>query len=550
MNLDEFHLTFWINLHLLGLKQQSQASTSESETSIIINNVQRPNQADTPRPTMSFKPNLNQPQSFYFSPNLNRSFLNETEIQEIRNDDARKLKVYGPPMSLTKPLDSPIPGLSGPIAPDLFNIPQLLHQFGKQPQLNLNFPLSTLSQLPLNQLVALQQYQNYPNLQNLQNLQMFEALKMNKPKKSSLDSKKSSSSNNFDGKSNALSKSLHPIRANESVDPNKQQNVQPLLPCKIPASLSITLTNDDGEMPSRPMFNAINNSIEIVKLSGESGNDTNAKFPSPSSSSSSSSSVEKVWQAANKNANNQIKLLANQQNNQIDSTSSKPQSDKLNKTYQEKFLQSLKTSMGDIETLKSLKQQRLSQQLQPIRPNLSPIDLARKREAQKRRQQQDEKAAKVRKLQLPSASQQQQQQQPPKSSPTTQRPVPDLLNPKDDKKVSMSNSSSSTTAQTSTSQRTNAVVNNSKSNAEDRQSPTVSSNVSSSDKATTNVTVAVTQAKVQSTANEIPTSKYLPLQTSSMPIWANHCTADQMASHKALVENLTQNKKNSGTFVD
>lgn len=460
---------------------------------------------------MSYKPNLNQPPSFYFP--QNRSFLNETEIQEIRNDDARKLKVYGPPMSLPKPLDLPIPGLSAPISPDLFNMPILSHPYsaiGKPPQ--LNYPIAqTLSQT----LLALQQqYPNYPNLTPFKT----------KPKKSTVESKKPSTSNNFDAKSNALSKNLHPIDQSP-----KQQNVQSLLPCKIPPSLSITLTNDDGEMSSRPMFNHnINNSIEIVKLV-ESGNETNAqmaKFPSPSSSSSSSSSVEKLWQAANKNANNQMKQQ--QQNNQIDST------------YQQKFMQSLESG----KLLNSPKMQKPTQQLQSIRTNLNPID--RKREPQKRRPQPDEKNndAKQRKLQMPSIPQQQ------KSTPTTQRPVPDLLSPRDDKKVSVTNSSSSTSAQTSAS-RTNATAamapttNNSNSSSEDRRSPTVTSNVSSTDKATTNVTV---QAKVQPAANEIPTSKYLPLQTSSMPIWANHCTADQMASHKALVDKITQSKKNS--YVD
>lgn len=471
---------------------------------------------------MSFKPNLGQQQPFYFSSNLNRIFPNDTEIQEIRNDDTGT--VYGPAMSLAKSFESPIPGLSPSVTPDLFSFPQLFNQFSKQPQFSL--PLNTFPQL--NQLVALQQLHNLPLPP------LIDALKNSKPKKSNEGKKSSTSMNSFDGKMNSLPKSFHPI------DSPKSQNVQSLsllTTCKIPPSLSITLTNEESEAASRSLFNTKNsnvvNSIEIVKLPDESGNESNSKIPSPSPSSSGG---DKSWQTS-KNPNNQNKLSTNQQNNQIDSTS-----------FQEKFMQSLLVDKTG-EVLKNLKKLKPSQQLQPIRPNTNLNDeLMRKREAQKRRQQFEEKAAKFRRLQ-PNMSP--KPHKPIASNQTNfKRPVPELLVPKTDgdKKMTVSNSnSSSNTTQTSTS-RLNTLANNSKSSSEDRQSPTVSSNVS--DKTTANVTVAVAPAKVQSSASEMPTSKYLPLQTSSMPIWANHCTADQMASHKALVENLTQSKKNSGTFVD
>lgn len=231
----------------------------------------------------------------------------------------------------------------------------------------------------------------------------------------------------------------------------------------------------------------------------------------------------------NKNVNNQLKHLANQQNNQIDSTSSTSQMP----SYQEQYLQALSSlrERNDItgETFKSLN----------------------KHVAQKRSQQQlDERAAKMRKVQMATGSQlhlhQQQQKSQQKILPTTQRPVPDLLVPKDDRKMLVTNSGSSSSMQTPTSSK-NSLVNNSKSSSHhNRQSPSVS-NVSSTDKATTNVTVAVAQAKIQaSTANEA--SKYTPLQTSSTPIWKPHCTPEVMASHNALAQNLT--KKNSGTIVD
>lgn len=529
-----------------GLKQQSQPSTSESETSIIINNVQRPTQADTPRPPMSFKPSSSQQSPFFFTPNLNRSFLNETEIQEIRNDDAGKLKVYGPAMR---------------------------DNMHKSYEMSMNTPTELLmhnlfaaqlkqTQMPfgLNQLVAMQQMNSLEVLKNIKTKKLAAAPK--KPCTSDL-----------------LQNTLIPMRfAEQTAEPAKSQNVSMIFPqnlyssCKIPPSLSITLTNDDTETVSRSIFSTKNsnvvNSIEIVKLPDESGPESIAKFSTPaplslspalSSSSSSGSSSgsggdKNAWQI-NKSVNNQLKLLT-QQNNQIDSTLpiSQHALSPYSETYQAKFLQSLlenKTSEASKNPKKLIKPS-----TQPIRPNLnmSAEELARKREAQKRRQQIEEKAAKMRKLQpaTMSSSTQPTQTQTQKLSSVTQRPVPDLLIPKDDKKASttLTNSSGgSSSTQTTPIGSTKQLANNSKS--QDRQSPTVSSNNSSSDKTTANVTVAVAQAKMQSTAtNEIPTSKYLPLQTSSMPIWANHCTPDHQASHKALVENLTQSKKNSGTLID
>lgn len=204
-----------------------------------------------------------------------------------------------------------------------------------------------------------------------------------------------------------------------------------------------------------------------------------------------------------------MKLLASQQqNNQIDSTSL------VSDSYQEQFLQSLRAENASLKNQKKLKLQPPKQH--PIRPNDG-------QEAQKRKlQPADDKTAKVRKLQ-PNV--------PPKKASPTQRPVPDLLIPKDDLKLASSGSS-----QASPSNATN--------NKSDRQSPTVSSNVPSLDKANA-LTLAVAQAKVQ--PNEMAT-KFQPLQTSAKPIWAKHCTPDQMASHKALMENLAQSKKNS--FVD
>lgn len=447
---------------------------------------------------MSFKPNVNQQQPFYFSPN--RSFPNETEIQEIRNDVAGNLKVYGPSMGLPNSIESPIPNLSASVTTDVINAN--FHRIYKPP---INFSL-------LQNFVALHQLSSLP----------LDTSK-NKPKKQMVDAKKPSATVNFDAKTHALQKAFHPMRALDAVDSVKPKDVQSLLNyCRLPSSLSITLTNDESESISRSVFNTKNsnvvNSIEIVKLPDESGNELNAKFPSPSSSSSSSSSVEKARQS-NKNANNPMKLPgAVQQNNQNDSL--------VPPSYQEKFLQSLK---GDktAEPIKNLKKPKPPQPKQQLRPNIID-ELYRNQEAQKRKlQQNDDKAAKVRRLHQTITQQ--------KSSPTTQRPVPDLRTIDDDKKMLTSN-----TGQTQSSACTPNTLSNSKT-SKDRQSPTVSSNVSSSDKAALTLVAQ---------ASEMLASKYLPLQTSSMPIWMQTSTPDQMASHKVLEENLMQSKNNYGTYVD
>lgn len=453
-------------------------------------------------------------------------------------------------MSLAKPFETAAPNLMSPFGADILTLP-LLNRFNKHhPALN-SLPLTTF---PLNQLVALQQLNSMPLIDAFN--------KSNKPKKTSaLDAKKSGASSSFDAKSNALQKNFHPMRSSsgsaaaaaattvaaaaaamavaDSSELVKHQNVQTLLnSCRIPPSLSITLTNDDTEAISRSVFNTKNsnvvNSIEIVKLPDESSNESCSKFPSPSSSS------EKTWQP-NKNANNQMKLLAAaQQNNQIDSVSSMSPSSLLSESYQAKFLQSLLEKGDKIESLKSLKkpkpqqqqQQQQHQQKQPNRPTLNMIDeLNRNQDAQKRKLQpaDDKSAAKVRKLQQSSVPQQ-------KSSPTTQRPVPDLLVPKDDKLIPSPSSSTSGGGGGGQASSTKTIENNKTSHTE-RASSTAASNSNAS--------------KVQQASNEsMPSSKYMPLQTSSMPIWATHCTADQMASHRALAENLAQSKKNSGAYVD
>lgn len=534
----------------VGLKP----NTSESETSIIINNVQRPTQADTPRPSMSpstLKPNLGvQQPPYFFTPPLNRSFGGETEIQEIRNDDANI--VYGPAMSIPKPYETTMPNFAPPLVPGLA-APGLLALHFSQQLANAKL----LENAQLNMLeMAKQRY----------GMQSFALNKSNKPKK--LEPKRPGvpgAGGSLEAKSSALQKQFHPsarmIGADAQCDSKaKQQNVPHGF--RLPASTQIFATNEENEQSfSRSLYNKnsnVKNSIEIVKLPDETGNELNSKFPSATSSSStpspSSSSVDKSWQTNKTMANNQTKHLANQQNNQIDSTSTIAQlaaastSSNLDSSFQAKFIDSLQNPLKRVKTPPQ------SKAPQPIRSAFNMVDdIGRNQEAQKRKMQSQQAqpidetwpAAKSRKIQ-PAIPQQ-------RSSPTTQRPVPDLLNPKDDRKVTVSNSSSSSgganisgSSSSSSSQAqsssTNSLANNK--NAPDHKSPTVSLNAPG-------LMLAAKLQKVTKAASESSTAKYRPLETSSTPIWTNHCTIEHKASHKSMAETLSMvEKKNSSTFVD
>lgn len=539
--------------YLVGIKP----STSESETSIIINNVQRPNQADTPRPSMSFKTNHGggQPKPHYFSQQLNRNFLSETEIQEIRTDDASEV-VYGPAMSLSKQFESPLPTMCPPLVP-----PLLAWQ-----QLNRGQPILNMPQI--SQYLEMTQHR-HNNTMPISHSHIFN--KPNKPKKQS-DAKRPSTSSTLETKGNSLHKPFQRSIVDGQCDSAKLMQDHGI---RIPGSLTIyPMPNEENEQSSnRLVYNMKNanvqNSIEIVKITDESGgNETNFKFPSPSSSSPSPSSsstssftssaslgVDKSWQT-NKNAttttttNNQTKQITNQQNNQIDSTSKATTSSLLDSSFQAKFIASFQTSLKNAKTSSQSKPQ-------SNRPALTMDEFTRCQEAQKRKQQQqiDDKLAKVPKLQ--------QTVQQQRSLPTTQRPVPDLVIPKDERKVTVSNSSSSSSSNsggggTSTSNQqaqksssnTNQLANNK--STQDRQSPTVSSNpLSTEQQQAAALTLSVAQAKVQSVANDISKSQHLPLQTSTTPIWAKHCSPHHQASHQALLDCLTSTvKKNSGTFAD
>lgn len=458
---------------------------------------------------------------YFFSQSLNRNFLNETEIQEIRNDDAGKIKVYGPTMSLAKPFDAPLPGL--PTRPDLLLPAQMLSGYINQ---NLHYPLPAFAHV--NPII----YQQLNNLQHAMTNNMGAPKNLlnrnKKPAITSSGSSKNGSNSPAHGNSHhkpnaaAAAKSAQPLRSIDAKDSPK--NVQSLLTsCKIPPSLSITLTNDETESMSRSIFNNKNtnvvNSIEIVKLTDEAGGEPNARFATPVATSSPSN----LMQTIEKETTRTSSPAAVHANNHTD-------------TYQGIFLQSLNTSHDSpSDTLLKLKQKpKLGRP--PIHAsnpvNARPANAAttadKMGEAQKRKptDPDDKTDAKVRKLHRPL-----QPHRSPSSTSSSStasasavpRRVPDLIaGSRDEKRPAKPSTPTSDTA--------------SGSNAPDK--PAII------DKA---LALAVSQAKQP---NDMAAPKYQPLQTSSTPIWATLFTDEQNASHKALIDNLTQPKKNSSAFVD
>lgn len=235
---------------LFKVPESKELHKTETETSIIINNVQRPNQVDTPRPPMLIDPDISSRIFPMGLPNIRKHHLfNETEIKEIGHDDARKVKVYGPSMSTT-PLSNPM-------------------RTGKFPAFmqKLNKP----SELPKSMKIY---------KQPLDNLNL---LKKPKPRPSSsnpIDLKKLNSTGELEVTSSTINKgNITPKRPapEDDLPRNEQKNVQKFLESaniSIPKYLEVTLTNDDNDTSrTQSTFSQnktpVNNYIEILKLPDE-----------------------------------------------------------------------------------------------------------------------------------------------------------------------------------------------------------------------------------------------------------------------------------------
>lgn len=247
-----------------GSGKESNKS-AESETSIIINNVQRPNQADTPRP--SFNHNMS---PFFFPPKHHQLF-SETEIKEIRNDDAMKLKVYGPSMAS---YDSQTNAM--------LKTQHMKNVTGSKRSYNLS---NQNEPLQMNAPAFLPYHHPHNNQEVPKNKKPKIGVSGNSGSGSSsspgpIDMKKRLNST---GELEVITSSSSSSKSNAT--PKRQSepsndSVHTLLHnCNItlPSSLSVTLTNDEIES-NRSFFNQkktpVNNSIEIVKLPDESSSPT------------------------------------------------------------------------------------------------------------------------------------------------------------------------------------------------------------------------------------------------------------------------------------
>lgn len=478
--------------------------------------MQRPNQADTPRPSMQTFKTPQPAQPLYIS-NLNRAFSNETEIHEIRSDDAGKVKVYGPTMGTNRTFESSIQNLTAP-ANELSGFP-LLHPYDSNSIL-YNLAMGALKQRNLHQ-------------------RTWELGGSNSPKL------------------NIPSNALPMLNSRDSFDSTIHPNVQTFLPnCKIPSSLEVTLMNDETESFNRSIFNNKNsnvvNSIEIVKLPDESGGEVNARFSSAIATSSPSNLIQTIEKES---ARTNSPVAINLSNNHKSSPSLQPMNHL--PSYQAEFIHML--GEGGNKVAKKSKPIKLNRPIQPQKTPTAvenvddPTKEVQKRKLQLTNANDGSAPSKVRKIQ-------DRQLLPSKSSPTTQRPIPDLVMAKDEKRIisseTIKNSTSACTSSTNTISSTNKTISASnnplatqattKKVSPERKTQNLVTNATILDQAIANAIVRE-QAKVN---NDTGTpGKYLPF-TSPTPFWQNHSTPDQMASHNALVENLSQNKKNSGTIVD
>lgn len=501
---------------------------SETESSIIINNVQRPNQADTPRPPMTFNPALTQHffpggsashNSFSMKNNRKHNLFSETEIKEIRNDDAMKVKVYGPSMSSHEATSSsPRPGTS-------MNLHKMsASQSKSSPTLKQYSPSHAIHE-------------------------MMRKTKSAKQSNHSIDMKKLNSTGELEvisSNSNSPSAKRIAIDASEDV-PMNEQNVQTLLHSsniKFPPSLSITLTNDEiDSSPSRANFIQKKNFIEILKL------------PDESPSSSEQSRYAKSMTSSSPNREHSSSPIAiNLVNNRPSSTPSSSNASKSNSSpaslpspsvampgtsglskqnsFQAKYMQSLKPKK---KIPKMTRSPMLSHS--PGVLAMEPLPLLMARSPQKRKPNFHDRFPKK----IPARS-------PAERLAPTSVEIPYL-------DFTTKNAMDFLALQQMKAQL--AMPNNNKSIMDIHTTSAALASVT----AASLYAAAVASANAKSQAansqsgrdNNVPggsgigdssdaqKAKYLPVPTSSKPFWAEHFTQSQKAAHESLAEKLKKN---------
>lgn len=303
---------------------------------MVINNVKRPSQSDTPRPHTAAKvprpnPTISMPKKLpnilpkpstemppppppsSSSPLVNMLRNPDTEIKQIKNDGTNKdIKVYGPAMDKPKPIKpagsaSPayIPSFPSPpvkqyhvggVAGGYLNYalmnshkrstaepPQGMRSPAYQPQSSPSYSPNSPQFSPSYNIPTSPQYKYMNSPAHMSNY--FQGSSF--PKSPKPDSKRKAQ----DQQQQPTFKRPNPKKldpqASTPAQPEKQKNVQSLLDsCNIsfPSSLSITLHEQNDPASTNPLFNPkrnspVNNYIEIVKLPDMPAIEDNKKPP-------------------------------------------------------------------------------------------------------------------------------------------------------------------------------------------------------------------------------------------------------------------------------
>lgn len=368
---------------------------------LIVNNIQRPNQSDTPRPSSSkgrsqqsvpkklptILPKPSPP--IAPKPIMPKPFLqpiipiatilrnSDTEIKQIKNDGSNKdIKVYGPAME--KPTNKTSNGSASPAyIPSFSNGPikanngylnyALMNSHkrsNEQPPLGMRSPASYVgtqnspSYSPNSPQYSpsynIPTYPQYKYMKSPAHVANYFQGPVPKPA-----SQVKSETNDSKRKPEQL-KRAHATTETADTPPEKQKKVQSLLDsCKIsfPSSLSITLHEQNDPASINPLFNPmrkspVNNYIEIVKLPDVSvvPDDKKSSPPPPArkemeiiSKSKEMEIINSKCDAPKRSPNEKIDVKPKTPERKIAPMPDKTKQIQMDKaSFQEKFLQSIR----------------------------------------------------------------------------------------------------------------------------------------------------------------------------------------------------------------
>lgn len=371
---------------------------------MVINNVKRPSQSDTPRPPTGAKmprpnPTINTPKKLpnilpkpstemppppppSSSPIVNMLRNPDTEIKQIKNDGTNKdIKVYGPAMEKPKPIKPP--GSASPAyVPSFPSPPVKQYHVGGVAGGYLNYALMNshkraTAEPTQGMRSPAYQTQNSPSYSpnspqyspsyNIPTCPQYKYMKSpahmgnyfqgpSLPRSNKPDNKRK----NPDQQQQPTFKRPNPKKqepqGSTPIHPEKQKNVQSLLDsCNIsfPSSLSITLHEQDDPTSTNPLFNPkrnspVNNYIEIVKLPDMPAIEENKKHPLQQHVSTMETNAKK-GEGANRQQspkptnNDKPNQNSADKKNAVFELAAKEAKKRLHdqQTYQEQFLQSI-----------------------------------------------------------------------------------------------------------------------------------------------------------------------------------------------------------------